>query len=137
MTASVELNDMLAICEARYVLRQRDFAKLVAEENRIRAEIARLDDMNRAVGGPNVEAADMRAIGADMIWRGWLGRAKTALNLKLAQILAAKEHHLKEVRQAYGKVLVVKEMQTQIHTKARKKSLAKALSQAVDMSLMR
>lgn len=137
MNTARELDDIMLICQARYTQCQQEFAKLVAEENHLRAELARLDEMSRIIKTPEAQIADMRAIGADVIWQGWLGRSKTTLNMKLAQVLAIKEHHLKEVRHAYGKVLVVQEMQAAAHTKARKKVSDTALDQAIDMSIIR
>ena len=137
MTTTTDLGEMLAICEARYALRQQDFAKLVAEENLLRAELSRLDEMSRSAETADYQTSTMRSIGDDIIWLGWLGRTKTKLNHDLARVLAMKERHLKDIRQAYGKVLVVKEMQSALRVDARKSAAHLALTEAIEMTVLK
>ena len=135
MTAAQDLADMATITQARYEQRQQAFAMLVAEENRLRAEIKRLDAMRHDADAADGQAIELRAIGADVIWQGWLGRAKTALNLDLARVLAVKEHHMQEVRRAYGKVLVINEMKGQLRREVKKSVVDNELSQAIALSI--
>lgn len=137
MTTLRELRELATITQTHYEQRQQAFARLVAEENRLRAEIKRLDDMRHDAEVADGDTVKLRAIGADVIWQGWLGRTKTELNIRLAQVLAVKEHHLNEVRQAYGKVLVVAEMSNNLKTATRKDRAADALTQAIDLSMWR
>ncbi len=130
-----DLNALAAITEARYAQQQQRFAKLLAEEERIRTELSRLEEMDRSARASDAQAIPMRTIGADVIWQGWIGRSRTALNMALARVLAVKEHHLSEVRRAYGKVLVVKEIRDQHITERRKKHDAAALSRAIEGSV--
>ncbi|TMM52503.1 hypothetical protein [Sulfitobacter sabulilitoris] len=104
MTHRGNLDALRRVSHARYLQTQLAFQTLVAEENRLRSELARLDAQLR--GSRTEDATEMRAIGADVIWQAWVGRAKTELNLSLARVLAQKEHHLRQVRRAYGKTLV-------------------------------
>lgn len=135
MSVARDLRDLHQITRARYEQRQQSFAKIVAEETYLRTELARLDAMNAQTHAPPEDATSMRAIGADVIWQGWLGRARTTLNLRLARVLAVKEHHLLEVRRAYGKVLVVEELQTQHTAEARKMQSDAAFNQAITLAL--
>ncbi len=132
MNQTDDLNALAAITNARYAQQQQRFAKLLAEEERIRAELSRLDDMDRTARSANATAIPMRTIGADVIWQGWIGRSRTALNMALARVLAVKEHHLAEVRRAYGKVLVVQEIRDQHLTDKRKSRTSAALSRAIE-----
>ncbi len=135
MTDAQNLAMLHQITQARYEQRQQSFAKLVAEESQLRAELVRLDSMNRATAMPEDATDQMHSIGADVLWRGWLGRSKTAVNMQLARVLAVKESHLLEVRRAYGKVLVVQELQQNLDRDTRKRRQDAELVRAISLSL--
>ncbi len=130
-----DLGMLLVITQAKYDQQQQSFQKLVSEENRLRAELIRLDVTARQAQSEPIGKQEMRAIGADIIWQGWVTRTKTQLNLKLAQVLALKLHHLAQVKNAYGKVLVVKELLGQARAELRDKKAYDALMQAIDQTL--
>tara|TARA_R110000787_G_scaffold61262_2_gene138810 strand:- start:1931 stop:2341 length:411 start_codon:yes stop_codon:yes gene_type:complete len=135
MNTLTQLTALLAVTQAKYDQQQQSFGKLVSEENRLRTELEQLDAAaRRAQTEPNGES-EMRAIGADIIWQGWVARSKTRLNLKLAQVLALKLHQLAQVKQAYGKVLVIKELRDQARSKFTTKRAQNALAQAIDHTL--
>jgi hypothetical protein len=137
MTLAQELTQLADVVMASYEQQQRQFAKLVAQENKLRAELNRLDDMRRATHVPEARVAKMQAIGADVIWLGWVGRSKTTLNIQLAQILAQKENHQSAVRKAYGKVLVVQQMRDDALQEAATNLAKRQLANAVNQSLAR
>jgi cell division protein FtsB len=66
MTPANELAQMAEVVTAKYEQEQREFAKLVARENQLRAELMRLDDMRRDTSVPDASVAQMQAIGADV-----------------------------------------------------------------------
>ena len=135
MNTLTQLTALLAVTQAKYDQQQQSFGKLVSEENRLRTELEQLDAAaRRAQTEPNGES-EMRAIGADIIWQGWVARSKTRLNLKLAQVLALKLHQLAQVKQAYGKVLVIKELRDQARSKSTTKRAQNALAQAINHTL--
>jgi hypothetical protein len=133
MTTARDLQDLHRITRARYNQRQQGFAKVLAEETHLRSELARLDDMHR--DAQTTDPTPMRAIGADIMWQGWVGRARTDLNLRLARVLSVKERHLLEVRRAYGKVLVVEELQSRMQQQHRKTRDDASLAQAISVAL--
>ena len=135
MNTASELTTLLTITQAKYDQQQQSFQKLVAEESRLRGELARLDLSVRQSQSDLEKESEMRAIGADIIWQGWVARSKTQLNLKLAQVLALKLHHLAQVKQAYGKVLIVTELQDNAAGKATAKKASAALALAIDYAL--
>ena len=135
MTRQRDLHDLKQITRAHYDQHQQRFSKIVAQENALRGELARLDEMNRNTQPPEPAVTEMRAIGADVIWQGWLGRAKTSLNLQLARVLAVKERHLIEVRRAFGKVLVVEDLSKQFRAENRKLLGEKVLSDAITQAV--
>lgn len=128
-----ELHKLHALADAKYKARQQLFQVLLQRENAIRAELIRLDDQARASNTSNDPG--MRSIGADVIWKAWLGKAKTSLNMKLALILAEKEQHIRQVRQSYGKVLATEELLKTVTAEATNKAQKARLLQAIEMSL--
>lgn len=136
MTNARDLMQMRTVCDARYAQMQQKFADVLAREGKLRAELARLSDMALQGTSQNDQAANMRAIGADVIWQGWLGRTKAELNMELAQVLATKEKHIHDVRQAYGKVMVVRKMQDDLKADSRKQAAKTALSLAIELSTL-
>lgn len=134
MTNLVQLSQMEAILAARYEQQQQSFQRLVAREMRVRNDIARLNEnllKSRAETSPQ---SNMRLVGADIAWQGWVGRNKATLNNELAQILAIKEHHLKQVRTAYGKLIVAKDLVKQHRHQLRKIRSQDVLSRTVDIA---
>jgi hypothetical protein len=94
---------MERILEIKFQNGQKAFSKIVAAEGKLRSELAKLDDM--AIRAEQANYNKMQAIGADVVWKAWLGRTKTTLNLELAQVLAQKEAMKGRVRREYGKLL--------------------------------
>ena len=133
MNPTHQLAQIAEVVNANYEREQRQFATLVAKEKQLRIALNKLDNMHRSSDVPDANIARMQAIGADVIWLAWVGRSKTALNIQLAQVLAQKEHLQSAVRKAYGKVLVVHQMQDQaradINSKLTKTQLETAVTQ--------
>lgn len=129
-----QLHQIEAITDARYQQQQQRFQRLVGEEHRLRAEIEKLDANFKRTRKAHVQF-EMTTLGADIIWQGWVGKRKAELNMKLAQVLAIKEHHLKQVRTAYGKVLVARELLDNAKQGKRERTAQSELLRAIDMSL--
>ncbi|XDA98484.1 hypothetical protein AB1M95_00875 [Sulfitobacter sp. LCG007] len=134
MTRIAELGRLQQAVEARYNLRQADFRKLVEEENRLRSELRRLDaQVSEAErqGDPQ-----MRAIGADLLWKGWVGRTKQDLNTRLARVLSRKEARIAEVRTEYGRVLAVGGLLAEARAAQRNEADRRRLDLAIELALM-
>ena len=101
----------------------------------MRAELARLDDMLKTSEAAAEGQGEMRVIGADILWQGWVARSKTALNIKLAQVLAIKEQQLHQVRQAFGKLQVVEQLIAETRSVTRKKMGQSQLELAMAIAL--
>ena len=132
-----ELRSLLKVSTAKYDKQRQALVALVQQENALRQELSRLSGLNEMPEGSDNEISNMRAIGADLRWRGWLGRAKAELNVQLARILAAKENEQLLVRQAFGKVSALEQLLSDTENKHRKKRAKGALSQAIDQSVQR
>lgn len=121
------------LMELRFLRRQAAFSKICAEENRVRGEIHRLDKM--AADANTTEYSPQKAIGADVIWKAWVGRTKTSLNRELALILAQKDTMLGSVRRDYGKFLVSQEFTKKYMAEDASKLRSLQLQNAVEQSL--
>ncbi len=135
MNSAEDLETLLAITQIKYDQQQQSFQKLVSEENRLRKELARLDDAARQTQSEPIGILEMRAIGADIIWQSWVTRKKADLNIKLAQVLSVKLHHQAQIKTAYGKVLVVTELLDSARKELRQKAARRVLEGAVDQTL--
>jgi hypothetical protein len=137
MNTESDLHTLLTITQAKYDQQQQVFQKLVKEENHLRAELTRLDTAARQAQTLPAGEYEMRAIGADVIWQGWVARTKIQLNLKLAQVLAKKVHDHAQTKQAHGRVLVVKEMLDQVQTKTAVRKTRTTLDLAIEHTLLK
>lgn len=133
MTRMVDLDQLVALSDARYRREQQSIQRILAEETRLRSALKQLDDQMRdSRGNGNLE---QRTLGADMLWQGWIGRKKTELNQQLARLMVIKEQSLVQVRKAYGKLLVSEQMHTDARAVQKKKRGKAALDQAIEISL--
>ncbi|WP_299826074.1 hypothetical protein [uncultured Roseobacter sp.] len=128
-----DLHRLHALADAKYKARQQLFQSLVQRENAIRADLHQLDEQARA-SNKNSDPS-MRSIGADVIWKAWLGKAKTSLNMKLALVLAEKDQHVRQVRQAYGKVLASEGLLQEVSEDERRKRRNRELEKAIETTL--
>ena len=128
-----DLEKLHQLADAKYKARQQLFQGLLQRENALRAELHRLDEQARDSQTHN--NPEMRSIGADIIWKAWLGKAKSSLNMKLALVLAEKDQHIRQVRKAYGKVLAADELVRTVSSKNKKTKQNEALARAIDITL--
>ena len=129
------LRSLLKVSTAQYDKQRQALVVLIQQENALRYEITRLSALNEMPEGSDNDIANMRAIGADLRWRGWLGRAKSELNMQLARILAAKENEQLQVRRAFGKVTALRQLLSEMEAEQRKKRAKDSLALAIDHSL--
>jgi hypothetical protein len=113
MTELETLEQLLVLTRIKYDRQQQDFAKILAEEASIRQKLDQLVALNQAAEPGDMDHIGMQAIGADILWQGWLGRAKTSLNMQFSRVLARKAHEQTKIRRAHGKVVAI---ETLIHT---------------------
>ncbi len=133
MTTPDQFRQVEQLVEIQYRQEQKSFQRLLAEEGRLRSALRQLDEHlkeSRESGD-----ASQRAIGADVVWQAWVGRKKQELNVRLAQVLSIKEHHIAQVRRAYGKVLAAQDLHLQAKTTQKKKMAQTLMDRAVNSSL--
>ncbi len=96
-------------------------ALLAAEQARLRDILQREAQLRRALGDldrhqrnnlalPAAELAAPRALGADIVWQGWVGRTRARLNTELAQVLVAKAGHMAGLRRAFGRSVAMDQL---------------------------
>lgn len=135
MTSNESLSVLHEIANAYYERQRSDFDLILAQEARLREDLARLDASVPQCDDEESGYARMQMIGADVLWQGWLGRAKTRINMELAQTLARKAQATKRVKDAFGKILALDEMIVTIEKENRKAKERSDLELALQMAL--
>lgn len=133
MSKQNDLAVMKNLVEIKYRQQQESFARLITQENRLRASLRQLDQ--QLADSRSSADLEQRAIGSDVLWQAWVGRKKRELNLQLAQILAVKERHVAQVKQAYGKVIVTESLLDQVKNESRKEKAQVQLDRAITSML--
>lgn len=101
-----KFTDIARITDAVFQGQLVGLQRLVAEESLIRDTLSSLERArkdNISTDDPNIE---MRALGADLLWEGWIMRQRMALNIRLANLLVQKEALRAEMRKAFGRAQV-------------------------------
>lgn len=102
--SSEPLQALAATADALYQARLAQLRSVLAEEARLRRELADLDTHRlRNAHLPATELAGLRAIGGDMLWQGWVDRMQAELNMQLAKVLVRKAAEMDALRRAFGK----------------------------------
>lgn len=129
------LNEMEIILGIKFQRKQHLFSKILMEEQRIRSQLTKLKEEERK----SEQSYDdqIKAIGADVIWKAWIHRTRVRLNLELAQVLAQKENLLSSVRSEYGKLLVSRELMSEAKKTKVKQRQGRLLDAAIESSLFR
>lgn len=135
MTDRAQLKELLQVSDVQYNHQRQALEKITQEESKLRQELMRLSAMNETPEAEDDPRASMRTVGADLLWQGWLSRAKTEVNMHLARVLAAKAHEQTKVRRAFGKVSALREILKEEEAKHRKKLAKAELEKAVTHSL--
>lgn len=136
MTNELQLKQIAELTAADYRLKEQSFQKIVAEENAIRADLAKLDARLRASRGDNQDIK-MKSLGADILWQSWVGQRKTELNMKLARVLAVKEQHVGAFRKAFGRKQVSHQMLDEAHQKKQRARAKLSLDQAIELAVFK
>lgn len=127
---SEQLDAVRSAFYLKFQKRQSVLARVIEREGELRSDLLKLDRQSRDVDKTGV--SEMHSIGADVIWRAWVGRTKHALNLELAQLLAQKEILLREVRKDFGKVQICQEIARRDRNKRIKREANLALLSAIE-----
>ena len=135
MVNSGQMNTLKQLLEVRYLMEQTAIADLLRRENRLRADLAKLDQHARSADTP--DGTRMQLIGADILWKAWVGRAKSSLNVELAQVLAQKESVFHRVQQEFGKMSVGDFLTERLDTAQKKSAAEQALKSIIEQHVMK
>lgn len=125
-----ETENIGRLLELKFLHRQSAFAKIVAEETRLRREFSRLDDMVKQANARDY--GHIRALGADVIWNKWVEKTKSSLNQELALVLAQKEKMLGSIRREYGKIVAMKEVASALELSRRRDTNKRRLTKIIE-----
>jgi len=117
------LADLAQLTQAVYQGRLSRLQTLLKEETRLRQDLKRLDQMQDHEEAKDAQDISLRALGADLLWQGWVMRQKTDLNMKLANVLVQKSAVIRDVKLAFGRAQVAETLHMTHGAKTKRKSL--------------
>ena len=131
-----QFDRLTAVTDAMYLRAQQSLRATLVKEADLRRE---LDKLKTHVANARLDQAEtldqMQAIGADILWEGWVSKTRAHLNLELAKVLAQKEMHISKVRKAFGKKTVSGKLAhhdaAQVAKRAQQTKLATAIESAM------
>ncbi|PYC47365.1 hypothetical protein DI396_10370 [Litorivita pollutaquae] len=125
---SQQFKELVQVTDALYQVELAKVQKIAAEEARLRQALADLDSQARdAMNAAQDDMMAVRALGADLLWRQWVGRARAALQMQLAQVLVRKNEAMVKLRRAFGKTTVAQDLLEQELHKVAKEREAKRI----------
>lgn len=105
-----QFTDLAELTDAVYRSRLSGMQKVLEQEARLRQNLQRLEQMSISDESLEQHAMVMRAIGADLLWQGWVARRKSELNIKLANVLAQKSVMSRDLALAFGRAQVAEQL---------------------------
>ena len=133
----MNLEQLHELSDLKYQQSQQKLAAILTRENTLRAELAKLRGFVSETRCLPPDHAQMRAIGADVIWLRWVTTAQARLNIELAQVLAQKEGHMARHKRAFGKAQAAQSLAKTEREKHAKKRRNQVLAQAIDHALLK
>lgn len=118
-----DLEDIVALTEALYRAESAKMQALVLEEQRLRADLKQIEEIRRAARNISDDRLHgYREIGADLMWRSWIGRSKAQLHSDLARVLGRKGQITGQLRRTFGKYQAACQVaQAAAHASARRR----------------
>lgn len=119
------LDQMAAAAQAIYLREHHKIQDVLSTEARLRQSLARLDAQAEQARRQTPTDHSMRAVGADILWQGWVTRTRKQLNIELAQVMALKLTAMDRIRIAFGRRQAIRRMLEETTARRRKLLLAK------------
>lgn len=101
-----KLTQLARVTDAVFQGHMAGLQRLAAEETLLRQALAALEDARKSNMQVDETYREMRALGTDLLWEAWIVRQRTALNMRLANLLVQKEVMRSEMRSAFGRAQV-------------------------------
>lgn len=114
-----KFTDLARITDAVFRGHLAGLQRLAAEETLLRQTLSSLDEARKANSQADGSHIEMRALGADLLWDGWIMRQRMVLNMRLANLLVQKEALRGEMRKAFGRAMVAKNLSSAEQAKTR------------------
>lgn len=133
----MDFEQLHQLCDLKYRNSQQQLASIVERENALREELAKLRGFVTEARALPAEQAQMRAIGADVIWMQWIARSQNRLNIELAQVLAQKEGLIAQHKRSFGKTQAAQSLATTAKEKKDRQMRERLLVQAITQSIPR
>ncbi|MDX5382374.1 MAG: hypothetical protein LPJ92_05100 [Rhodobacterales bacterium] len=118
---SKALEDVSKVMDAMYQSRVSGLQSLIAQEVKLRDALRCLEDMRQISTGSALDDHAMRALGADLLWQGWLTRQRSEINTQLANLLVQKAALMDALRLAFGRSQVAATLVTNARIEAKAK----------------
>lgn len=131
------MKTLLELEQLRSLKSQKALADITAEENRLRRQIGTLQQHRRMSHEADPDLMPMRAIGADILWQGWIDRTQADLNIDLARVLARKAPVAQRARKNIGRRDVVSEMKDRLQAEERRAEDAGRLDTMLQIASVR
>ena len=87
----MDLEKLQEIATLKYQQSQQALSEILKRETELRCELEHMQKLVRKTQAQDPEDAQLRSIGADIIWLKWVGKVQRELNVSLAGVLARKE----------------------------------------------
>lgn len=133
-----ELAKLFALSQAA---QDADAAKLLsikAEEARIRAQLAALDEQHKQTTGlPMLETLPQRSLGGDMKWQVWVGRRRRDLQIQLARCLAHQGAARRALQKSFGKRAALDQIRSDIGAKQNQTNNVKRDETVVSLGVLK
>lgn len=117
------LKDLADLTDAVYRGRVAILQQLAAEEAKIRQTLSNLENARNTVSLESSVDAEMRALGADLLWQGWVTRQQMEQNIHLANLLVRKDAIRRELQASFGRAQVAGALLAAAESAARKTKL--------------
>lgn len=117
---SESLRDLALVTDAVFRSRLASLQRLAAQESLLRQNLASLDAVRRVGPVKDMQDIEMRALGADILWQGWIMRKRMELNTQLANLLVQKEALRLELQVAFGRSQVAETLWSSEQSRDRK-----------------
>lgn len=101
-----QFTELADLTDAVYRSRLAGMQKIMRQEAQLRQSLQRLEQMSTGDDSFQQHDITMRAIGADLLWQGWVARRRTELNMQLANLLAQKSAISRDLSLAFGRAQV-------------------------------
>ncbi|WP_375573811.1 hypothetical protein ABWH93_10535 [Seohaeicola saemankumensis] len=118
---SKALQDVSSVMDAMYQSRVSGLQRLILQEAKLRDNLRRLDDMRETRAELALDDHAMRALGADLLWQGWLMRQRSEINMQLANLMVQKAALIDALRLAFGRSQVAATLVTNARNEAQAK----------------